>query len=518
MATEKRLKRKFSYFCGTNAIVAMQNRFIKNIIFLLFLNLLVKPFWILGIDREVQNLLGDASYGTYQALFNFSYLFYILLDLGITNFNSRAVAQDPKNLSKHFGGLTEIKLLLGVLYAIVIFIVGYCLGYCEGLKLKLLCWCGLNQILLSFILYLRSNIQGLLLFKQDSILSVFDRVLAIVIMCLILWSGWLPMDKFNVIWYLQAQTLAYICTLVVALTVVLRHTEGLSFKINFQFLKEILQQSLPFALLVLLMSVYSRIEPVLLERLLDDNGVQSGIYSRAYRLFDAGNNISNLFAIMLLPMFAATLKNKLELNNLVKTSFNVIVAMAGIVLVLCVFYNDEIMQLMYRPEEAETESAYLLRIGQYAKVFPLLMGSFFCLSTTYVFGTLLTANGSLKQLNLVAASGVVINILLNLIVIPRFYAVGAACTSLSVQVITACLQYVIAKRILKFEMGARYWLHILLFLATISVTTLLVKQLNIHWMIGFVIAFVLNCSAIFFTRMLRIKEIVALVIPKEKKA
>ena len=70
----------------------MQNRFIKNIIFLLFLNLLVKPFWILGIDREVQNLLGDASYGTYQALFNFSYLFYILLDLGITNFNSRAVS------------------------------------------------------------------------------------------------------------------------------------------------------------------------------------------------------------------------------------------------------------------------------------------------------------------------------------------------------------------------------------------------------------------------------------------
>ena len=97
----------------------MQNRFIKNIIFLLFLNLLVKPFWILGIDREVQNLIGDASYGTYQALLNFSYLFYILLDLGITNFNSRAVAQDPKNLSKHFGGLTEIKLLLGLLYAVV---------------------------------------------------------------------------------------------------------------------------------------------------------------------------------------------------------------------------------------------------------------------------------------------------------------------------------------------------------------------------------------------------------------
>ena len=496
----------------------MQNRFIKNIIFLLFLNLLVKPFWILGIDREVQNLLGDASYGTYQALFNFSYLFYILLDLGITNFNSRAVAQNPKNLSKHFGGLTEIKLLLGLLYACVIFVVGYFCGYNEGLKLKLLFWCGLNQILLSFILFLRSNIQGLLLFKQDSILSVFDRVLAIVIMCLVLWSGWFPRERFNAIWYLQAQTLAYICTLLFALTVVLRHAENISFKINIQFFKEILKQSLPFALLVLLMSVYSRIEPVLLERLLDDKGIQAGIYSRAYRLFDAGNNISNLFAIMLLPMFTATIKNKPELNNLIKTSFNVIVAMAGIVLVLCVFFNHEIMQMMYNPEEAETHAAYYLRINQYAKVFPLLMGSFFCLSTTYVFGTLLTANGSLKQLNIVAAAGVVINILLNLVIIPRFQAFGAACTSLFVQTFTALLQYLLAKRILHFNMGRRYWFHIFLFAGTIILVTFLIKQLNINWIIGFCLAFAINCGAIFFTRLLRFQEIASLVLPKEKKA
>ncbi len=496
----------------------MQNRFIKNIIFLLFLNLLVKPFWILGIDREVQNLLGDASYGTYQALFNFSYLFYILLDLGITNFNSRAVAQDPKNLSKHFGGLTEIKLLLGLLYAVVVFVVGYFCGYNEGLKLKLLFWCGLNQILLSFILFLRSNIQGLLLFKQDSILSVFDRVLAIVLMSLVLWSGWFPQERFNIIWYLQAQTLAYICTMVFALIVVMRHVEHLSFKINFQYFKEILRQSLPFALLVLLMSVYSRIEPFLLERLLDDNGVQAGVYSRAYRLFDAGNNISNLFAIMLLPMFAATLKNKLELNNLVKTSFNVIVAMAGIVLVMCVSYRQEIMQMMYRYEEAETSAEYAMRIRQYASVFPLLMGSFFCLSTTYVFGTLLTANGSLKQLNLVAASGVVINILLNLIVIPKFKSVGAAFTSLSVQAVTAFLQYLIAKRILKFKLGGRYWLHIVLFFACIIIITVLAHRLINSWVLGFVVAFALNCGAIFATRLLSLKEIIGLVMPKEKKA
>ena len=495
----------------------MQNRFIKNIIFLLFLNLLVKPFWYFGIDLEVQNRLGDALYGQYLSIFNFSYLFYILLDLGITNFNSRNIANDNKMLSKHFAGLAEIKMLLGVCYAIVIFAVGYLNGFRDGFQLKMLFWCGLNQILLSFVLFLRSNMQGLLLFKADSFLSIFDRILAILLMALVLWSGWFSLEHFNVVWFLQVQTLAYLCTIALALFLVLKHVDHLNFRINFKFFKEILVQSLPFALLVLLMSIYSRIEPFLLERLLDDEGVQAGIYGRAYRLFDAGNNISNLFAIMLLPMFTASLNNKAELDNLVKTSFNVMVAMTGIVMVMCVFYRQEIMQLVTRAAEGETEAEYLLRVGQYAKVFPILMGSFFCLSTTYVFGTMLTANGSLKQLNLVAATGVAINILLNLIVIPRFKSVGAACTSLCVQAVTAFAQYLLCERIFKLKLGAGYWLHLLLFMGSITLCSWLCSMAPWNWMVSFAIGLALNGGLIFATRLLSIKEIVALVIPAEKK-
>ena len=84
--------------------------------------------------------------------------------------------------------------------------------------------------------------------------------------------------------------------------------------------------------------------------------------------------------------------------------------------------------------------------------------------------------------------------------------------------VTAFLQYLLAKRILKFDMGGRYWFHILLFMATIAIVTFLVKQLNINWMVGFAIAFVVNCGAIFFTRLLSLKQIVSLVLPKEKKA
>ena len=67
----------------------MQKKFITNLAFLLFLNILIKPFWLLGIDRSVQNATGADVYGAYYALFNFSFLFNILLDMGITNFNNR---------------------------------------------------------------------------------------------------------------------------------------------------------------------------------------------------------------------------------------------------------------------------------------------------------------------------------------------------------------------------------------------------------------------------------------------
>ena len=172
---------------------------------------------------------------------------------------------------------------------------------------------------------------------------------------------------------------------------------------------------------------------------------------------------------------------------------------------------------MTRTAEGESEAAYLLRVGQYAKVFPILMGSFFCLSTTYVFGTLLTANGSLKQLNLVAASGVVVNILLNLIVIPRFQSVGAAYTSLSVQVLTAFAQYLLCKKIFKLKLGAGYWLHLLLFIGSVTLCSWLVKMPHWNWMVSFAVGFAINTSLIFITRLLSIKEIVALVIPAGKK-
>ena len=491
----------------------MNSRFLKNILFLLFINLLVKPFWILGVDRTVQNIVGDASYGTYLAIFNFSYLFYIILDIGLTNYNSKEIAQNNSLLSKYFVGISQAKIFLSVAYFIIIFVIGLIIGY-NTEQMKLLAIVGLNQVLLSFVLYVRSNISALLLFKTDSILSVLDRVLMILICGFLLWSGIFPKSDFNIYWFVYSQTASYVITLIIAIYIVLKHTGKLTIKFNFPFVLMIIKKSLPYALLVLLMSFYNRLEPVLIERILpkDISAIQAGIYARAYRLFDAGNNISYLFSVILLPLFAAVIKKGEDLQALVKQSFGLMLTMTCIIAIVCIFYSHNLMELLYTIQDNESIETYNLRITESSNILKILMGSFVSISVTYIFGTLLTANGNLKQLNIVAAVGVVINLTLNFIFIPVFEAKGAAMTSLCVQFATCAIQFFIAKRIFNLKFGISFLISILSFIILLVTTTSLLKSSDMYWLTSFIISLGLGIVLAFITKMLDFNELKSLLL------
>jgi O-antigen/teichoic acid export membrane protein len=488
----------------------MQNRFVRNLALLLFLNLLVKPFWILGVDRAVQNTVGDAMYGFYLSVYSYSFLFYILLDLGITNFNNRNIAQNNHLLTKHFAGITSMKLILGVVYAAVVFGIGILIGY-NAMQLKLLAWIGLNQVFLSFIMYLRSNISGLLLFKTDSFLSVLDRILMIIICSVLLWSGFVK-QPFQIEWFVYSQTAAYVITFVIALLFVLRHAGSIRLTFSLPFTLMIIRKSLPFALLVLLMSFYSRTEPVLLERLLPEElGFrQTGIYGQAFRLLDAGNNISLLFAVLLLPIFSAQLKRKESVNQLAKLSFSLIISMSLVIAISTFFYSNDLMAILYGLREGETLADFTYRLEHASTVFRILMGSFIAISSTYIFGTLLTAGGKLKLLNITAAAGVTLNLGLNLLLIPRFEAVGAAYANLIAQGITAVVQLLIARQVFRLDFGQTYWVRIFLFVVMAVLLSYLSRYLHIYWAWQLLIVLLINVFLVFITGIIKFREMLKL--------
>ena len=161
----------------------MQKKFIYNLALVLLLNLLIKPFYILGIDAEILKQVeinAEGSYGVYFSLLGLTFIGNIFLDLGIINFNTRNIAQHSQLLSKHFSGIFTLRLLLTIVYLIILLLIGLFFNYSDY-QLKILTILGFNQILIAFTQYFRSNLAGLLRFKEDSILSVLDRLLLIII-------------------------------------------------------------------------------------------------------------------------------------------------------------------------------------------------------------------------------------------------------------------------------------------------------------------------------------------------
>ena len=146
----------------------MKKKFVSNLILVLFLNLLIKPFYILGIDAEVLKIteLNNAgSYGNYFSLLSLTFVLNIFLDLGVNNFNTRNIAQNSQLIAKHFSRIFSLRLLLGVIYLSILLIIGFSLNY-SNYQIKWLILLGFNQILIAIILFFRSNLRHFLNLKR----------------------------------------------------------------------------------------------------------------------------------------------------------------------------------------------------------------------------------------------------------------------------------------------------------------------------------------------------------------
>jgi O-antigen/teichoic acid export membrane protein len=258
------------------------------------------------------------------------------------------------------------------------------------------------------------------------------------------------------------------------------------------------------------MAFYNRFDSVIIERLLRDTigNEQVGIYASAYRLLDATNMIAYLFSILLLPLFARMIKNNQPIHDLIKLAFTLLFVMAIAVAVSAIFYGHPIMNLLYQQHTTESLADYESRIRQSSMVFSVLMCGFIPISTTYIFGSLLTANGNLKHLNMVAAGGMLLNIVMNIVLVPHFYALGSAITSLTAQTITAVLQVFLALRFFRFKTDYIYLLRLLFFAAGSVLIAALLVQTSLPWIKALSITLV---AVLVWSNLLRLLNIRAFI-------
>ena len=210
-----------------------------------------------------------------------------------------------------------------------------------------------------------------------------------------------------------------------------------------------------------------------------------------------GANIGTTITAWILSLTGIR-SDSLLMSLLKPSTFSPIIAFVGIVM------------LMASRRRRDTASILL--------GFGILMFGFIPISTTYVFGTLLTANGNLKYLNIMAGCGMAFNLIFNFILIPKFEAIGSAYVSLTTQSLTSLAQVLLAVWIFKFKMNVNYLVKLLIFVLITAITGyfsyIMYQKFQIDWKLMLMVIAMTAFAAGIFTRLLDFRAFIQMLIRK----
>ena len=477
----------------------MKREFLINISLLLVINILVKPLYLIGVDAHIQNLVGPETYGVYFALFNLVFMMQVIIEPGIQSYNSKTIAQNPDSLGHHLPNILGIKSVLLVLFIGAVVAAFYLSGYSSDL-LQLTIILAVNLFLSTTYIFLRTNIAAIGKYRWDSFLSALDKVLMLIILGTL---SWLPSlrDQFTIMWLVYGQLAAYLISCAVAFTILLRHLGSLRLAISWSYFRTLIKASYPFILILLFMSLYNKMDGLMLERMLGDNGLEAGIYAAGYRLVDALNMLGYLMAGLLLPMYSSNVDNAGLIADLLYTGLRVMTVCAILGACVFIFFGADILPLIY-----DDTTPY------YAEVLTVLMLSFVGVSVAYLYGTLLVAKGKLLHLNILLFTSVIINLLLNYYLIPIHYAVGAATATVITQGLVMLGQILIVHTVVQVPVQWLAYGKACLFAITAILVFYATAQLSHwHWISQVLAALCLCTVAAFITKLIDIKALLGLV-------
>ena len=410
----------------------MLNRLLfRNALILVCVNVLIKPLYTLVIEPAVQHRIGMSDYGRFASLLNITLIASVLLDLGITGWNTVQTAKVRGISSNLHNKVLRIRIFLSVVYVMVVLGVVNGLGYGahDAFVALILCFA---QICSSFILFLRSYTSGTLSFRDDRLLSVLDKVLLFVTMTLIIWGPYEIFKPLTVEVFIFAQFLTAFAVLLIGLFLIRKYRHQSIITTTY---RQLLFSAFPFGLLFLFNIMMLRSDTIMIDFMRGPD--EAGRYMMSYRFFEAIIMIAYLMSNILLPSFARYHNDVVVLqkvfNSGFRTALSFFIIMIGGILLL----RNEIMSTVYGGLG-----------GEQLSVFSLMIISSFFFSLQYVTGSFLTSMERLKFLISISVSGLILNLTLNFFLIPLYGSLGAAYSSVLTQFIVLILQYYFVMRLL----------------------------------------------------------------------
>lgn len=383
------------------------HRIFKNTVYQLggqFSHLILNVVTIAMIARY----LGVNGYGKFSLILMILSFFVILTDFGVNDIVVRELSRDKIKTSRIVFDLFLLKLLLGIVSLGLSIFVFFLLNYPKEDQL-IFAWASVALIFNAL-----SSIGSNIVFKANlwmerSVIAILAKDLSFLvsIYLVIFIKGGL----LEFIWAFLVANFVHLCmTLVLMRNVISRPLPPF----DLGYWKKILRNAFPLGLAYLVVSLYAGIDTVFLAKLAGEKSV--GYYNAAYKFVFQAVFIPIAFTNSIFPFMSEYwINNKEKLNVLFQKAYDFMVIIAIPLAVVVTIIAPKLILLIYGKEYTPSILALQILIWGVAVMFQ-----------SVIFGYMMVALNEQRKSIIINIWGLIVNISLNLILIPLYTFIGAS--------------------------------------------------------------------------------------------
>jgi len=407
---------------------------LKNTVWLTLAELINK-FTGLIIVILLTNYLPVSDFGKYSFAFAFVLIFGILAEFGFSTFLTRDIAQnlkDKSKLKKYLSNISTLKIFLSILTFFLVFIVINIFPKNHGLK-ELVYLAAIWVLINSFIQYYEGLFRAYEKMYYEVIIVSIAKISLLVLIFLAV------IKKLSLNFIISSYSIAYLFALIVIILIIQKKYSRFSFKFDFDFWRFAIKESWPLGLAFALITIYFYSDTIFLG-IFQSNKIV-GIYSASYKIVFFLEAFRRLFATSLYPSIPKLYHtSKQHLKELILKTEKLSITFAIPLVFGGILLAEKILLLIFPKEYVAGKLAFQI----------LLLGSLL-MYANLTFPQFLHGINEQKKYLFVIASGAGSNIILNLLLIPKFSMIGAAIATVISHLLVFITAYYYTNRFLKIN-------------------------------------------------------------------
>lgn len=379
--------------------------------------------WTLIIARY----LGVTDYGVFGTANSFVVIFGILADLGMATYLVRAISTDFDSENKYLNNAITLKVFLCIFYFAVVLVSLLVLGW-DFYLVSICLIFAVETAVKSVFLLMFSSFQAHELIKYQAIANIILNVLSFVFIIAATFTNY---ALYGIAF---AFVLANIITLIYTTYVLFTNFIDFKWTVDLKMYKHLIISGLPFALTSLFYTIYYSIDMVMITQFASEYA--TGLYNSTFKLISTLTLFYTIYSAVIFPVMSKLFKDS---EDLLYLSFNKSIKYLSLITIPLSFatllYAGDIIFLCYGNQYAEATG--VLQVLIWTVCFLFINGA--C-------SVLLNSANKEVFVTKVYLYAAIFNVVLNLILIPKYTVYGASISTVLSEIFILILElYMISK-------------------------------------------------------------------------